>query len=416
MSPGHTPVQAMDCPKCAAALAPEAGASQTTCRYCGSLVVLHRSRPPTLVSMSNDLQAEYATQAKWVRRFILTLSIGMPVIVTSFLAWRTGMGDTRASRRPAASNSTNVSTRTDSDDATPPAPLTAATVPAKLTAIANCLDDRPLHSRERYLSWVDRKRGPTGKERHTYGLYAIDIDTTQRCLDQLGQLATTEPALSELDASSRAYAQHYAALLPRINEMSTYFESRAYDGDAWAKAKAEHDELLAALDRFADLRADLVRTLHAQSLPLLHQLIAERTDHGDDEGAAAASALLDAHRLISLANDSDPERPSTLDVGSFRTALDELTTRVQTLAGTSSSSSRPTRLLDALTKFAGTARGLLSRAESGKAWSSFERRHVGALTGISVDDSVPRLRHEYERVLSAQAEAIDHVLLVLPLP
>mgnify|MGYP000715255320 CR=1 FL=1 len=42
-------------------------------------------------------------------------------------------------------------------------------------------------SQERYLSWVDAQQGPTGKERHVYGLYRIS-DGCGYCEQQLRDL------------------------------------------------------------------------------------------------------------------------------------------------------------------------------------------------------------------------------------
>ncbi len=119
-------------------------------------------------------------------------------------------------------------------------------------------------SYDRYASWVDVKKGPTGKERYiSYGLYEISksqVDDVKQAAQKGPRLS---PALPELDAVIVRVANAFSALEPIVKKASDYYEQEDFKDDEARGAKE----------------------LHADMMPLFQQTFAGEADlrHGLDE-------------------------------------------------------------------------------------------------------------------------------------
>jgi hypothetical protein len=119
---------------------------------------------------------------------------------------------------------------------------------AKLNLYVQCINsyaDRAFDSRARYLSWVDEKAGPTGKERRiTYGLYTMS--DPKSCEENVVQANGLDPDLPPLEQAATSYAAALMTLHPLLEEASTYYERENYKDDGAAKGRELHPKLLAA--------------------------------------------------------------------------------------------------------------------------------------------------------------------------
>lgn len=122
---------------------------------------------------------------------------------------------------------------------------------------------RATSSWSRYTSWVDVKRGPTGKERIIYGLYEVSPETAKRALEASDKAQNAEPAAPALDEAARDYARSFEALIPVVNEASRYYERKDYKDDAMAKGRELHSKLVASFQPFLAQRAKLETELKA---------------------------------------------------------------------------------------------------------------------------------------------------------
>ncbi|HZR74448.1 DUF3829 domain-containing protein [Bradyrhizobium sp.] len=106
----------------------------------------------------------------------------------------------------------------------------------------------------RYLSWVDVKRGPTGKERIIYGLYSVG-SSAKRDIDTARKTAGDKPAIPALDDATKQLASTFEALIPILNEAEAYYDRKDYLADNMAGGKALHDKLVPAAMAFLAARA-----------------------------------------------------------------------------------------------------------------------------------------------------------------
>jgi hypothetical protein len=106
-------------------------------------------------------------------------------------------------------------------------------------------------SYNRYLDWVDKKKGPTCKETYiSYGLYEIGADALTTCNNAAQQGRTMQPPLPEADAAAAQVAALLAQLQPLNDKAETYYEQEDYKDDNCAFAKQSHAQLISLFDQF----------------------------------------------------------------------------------------------------------------------------------------------------------------------
>jgi hypothetical protein len=113
---------------------------------------------------------------------------------------------------------------------------------------------RGKESWKRYLSWVDVKRGPTGKERIIYGLYSVG-SSAKDAIEKARKAAGDKPAIPALDDATRQLASAFEALIPILNEAEAYYDRKDYLSDNMAGGKALHEKMVPAVTAFLAARA-----------------------------------------------------------------------------------------------------------------------------------------------------------------
>ncbi|WNJ92512.1 YiiG family protein [Bosea sp. 685] len=115
---------------------------------------------------------------------------------------------------------------------------------------------RAIQSWERYASWVDMKKGPTGKERYIdYGLYSL-YDVAGE-IKRAEEAVTQAPALPEIDQTIRRYIKAYQELAPLVTRAERYYERKDYRDDNAAEGRNLHISMVPAAKTFLDERATL---------------------------------------------------------------------------------------------------------------------------------------------------------------
>lgn len=113
---------------------------------------------------------------------------------------------------------------------------------------------RALQSWERYTSWVDLKKGPTGKERYiSYGLYSLyDVN---REIEGAEKAMASEPSLPEIDTAMGRYIKAYQDLAPVITRAERYYDRKDYTEDGAAEGRKLHEQLVPLAQAFLAARA-----------------------------------------------------------------------------------------------------------------------------------------------------------------
>jgi hypothetical protein len=114
------------------------------------------------------------------------------------------------------------------------------------------------NSYNRYASWVDLKKGPTGKERYiTYGLYEINSSS----LGDMVAAATKGPALTpplrELDDAAVKLAGAAKTLAPLVKAADDYYDQEDFKDDAAKRGQELHQEMMPLFEQIFAAEAAL---------------------------------------------------------------------------------------------------------------------------------------------------------------
>lgn len=113
---------------------------------------------------------------------------------------------------------------------------------------------RASDSLSRYESWVNMKKGPTGKERIIYGLYApYDVRTE---IAKAEEAIGAEPRMPDLDAAMTRFIAVYKELAPVLEKASKYYDRSDYKSDKMQGGKEFHTQIIKFADEFSTARTE----------------------------------------------------------------------------------------------------------------------------------------------------------------
>lgn len=114
---------------------------------------------------------------------------------------------------------------------------------SKMNAYVSLLNRaiRASDSLERYDSWVDMKKGPTGKERIIYGMYS-PYDVRDE-IAQAQQAIAAEPKMPALDSAMQRFIEAYENLAPVLDKASKYYDRLDYKSDKMQGGKEYHAKI-----------------------------------------------------------------------------------------------------------------------------------------------------------------------------
>lgn len=130
----------------------------------------------------------------------------------------------------------------------------------KLNKYAQCFNrnnSRAHDSYNRYLSWADKDKGPTGKERNIYGLYTI-YGSEYYC-DKMEETLKMSPKTPSLDEKAKKYVKEMEGLHILLQRADKYYDHQDYKDDNFAGAKELHPILMGAFKEYFDASADFAR-------------------------------------------------------------------------------------------------------------------------------------------------------------
>ena len=115
---------------------------------------------------------------------------------------------------------------------------------------------RAIESWDRYKSWVDMKKGPTGKERYiTYGLYSLyDVASETKKAEEA---MAREPKLPAIDETMGRYIKAYQELAPLITKAERYYDRKDYRDDNLVEGQKLHALMVPAARTFLEERSKL---------------------------------------------------------------------------------------------------------------------------------------------------------------
>lgn len=159
---------------------------------------------------------------------------------------------------------------------------------------------RAIQSWERYASWVDMKKGPTGKERYiAYGLYSL-YDVTGE-IKKAEEAAARDPKLPEIDATVLDYIKAYQELAPLITRAERYYDRKDYRDDNLAEGQKLHAQMVPAAKTFLDQRTKLDAMMRVYKTALdAQELAAIEQREGKSVRWVVRNVMINARTVIDL--------------------------------------------------------------------------------------------------------------------
>ncbi|MFV0280796.1 MAG: YiiG family protein [Rhodoblastus sp.] len=288
-----------------------------------------------------------------------------------------------------------------------PAQEKPALIGEKLQPYIGCINrmsERAYSSRERYLSW-SKPSGPTGRERHIYGLYTISDPTA--CRENVAKAAEMAPKNEELEKAGAAYAAAVGALGPLLKEADDYYTQKDYKDDKMAKGKAMHPKLMAAWTAFATADENLRGVV--QKLNDISQM-EEMAEVETREGRKARWHIMDAMLKAKALNRVEAGDPAKMNLAKVQEALAAYESAVKALEGYAqehkTSGIDPDRIgssyIGATKSYLVTAKALMRRVRDKTPYNSGERMILSQQGGgWMVEGSPPRLMRDYNELVNS---------------
>lgn len=175
----------------------------------------------------------------------------------------------------------------------------------KLNAYIECYNaanSRAIQTIERYQSWVkDMEKGPTGKEKHVYGLYGLHEHAIAKCKEIVPPAITLQPVEENLDKAAQDYLDKLLDLNEKVSEAYKYYDRQNYKDDSFAKGKEMHAPLSAAMKAFLAAEETFSSALDEKNEGALKAQLAEMEAAGQkDLEYWTLSTVIHAREIIKV--------------------------------------------------------------------------------------------------------------------
>lgn len=292
-----------------------------------------------------------------------------------------------------------------SEPAVPVSELEAHKVAEYSRHCINRFSERAFSSRGRYLQWVDEETGPTGRERHVYGVYTLSGSATP-CREAVERAAGMQPPMPAAEGAATAYASAIETLIPLLQRADRYYERETYRDDDMAQAREMHPQLMGAFRAFADadraLRAQVEGVqdrAREERLARLASDPARRTEFLIERTVAQALTVVRMGEALRI----EDRRYVADDPAAFIAAVETLRAGVDELEGhhPSDAPSGFGRFRGEVEEVLEAALALMRRVRDEEPLSRSDLSRVGTSGEWMTDGSFGKLRDEYNEMISA---------------
>ncbi len=270
--------------------------------------------------------------------------------------------------------------------------------------IRECLNrfSKVVHgTEERYFSWADPKKGPTGRERNVYGIHDISLDPEQ-CRSAVIKSNAANPKKPDIERIADAYAAALSAVVPIVNEAHKYYERGDYKNDKMAKAKQLHPKLVAAFQTFDKADADLSQLVDEvqEQLDRRELVRIER-----DEGKKIHWYIVNTTLLAKPVLHEGAKDVAKINLPALTTASDNFEKAVDVFEAwanqNKAEASHASTFLRTARDLVVAGKTLVRHIREKKAYSATERSWMGTSSGWMVDGSPDQVLDRYNKLVDA---------------
>ncbi len=276
----------------------------------------------------------------------------------------------------------------------------------KLNAYIHCINNvsSRLHDSERrYFSWVDEKKGPTGKERNIYGLFKINDPAM--CVSEVTKAKTQPPSLPKLEKAGDEFVDVAKKAYPLLKEANDYYDQKDYKDDKMAKGKELHPKLVALFDEFDKADKDMRDQVHTLNRQLKERTLAKLLQtEGRKIPYLRGHVMLLAQEVLNLGDvkelkDIDLAK-FTAKINEYETAVNELSAYVDGHKAEADNFMMLSSLVSESKDYLTAAKELMRRVRDKTPYSTGEKMNLGGSSEWMVNGSPGKLLHTYNDLVS----------------
>lgn len=284
-------------------------------------------------------------------------------------------------------------------------PARAPTLGDKLQPYIGCinrLSSRTFDSEARYKSWVG-KTGPTGKERIIYGLYTIY--DTKDCRERVERIATTPPAVPELEKAGADYVAAVTAIEPMLKEANDYYDQKNYLDDKMAKGREMHPRLISAWENFGKADKTLREVVQRLNDQVQDEQIADIEKREGRKMRWHVLTLMSKAKALQRVEGGDQSKIDLAKVTPALEAYEASVIALEKYAEANPGEKVGSFYISAAKSYLASAKALMRRVRDKVPYSQGDRMILGGPGGGGggwmVEGSPPRLLKDYNGLIDA---------------
>jgi hypothetical protein len=274
--------------------------------------------------------------------------------------------------------------------------------------IRDCLNrySKSVHSaEERYFSWADSKKGPSGRERNVYGVYDISLDPEQ-CKAAIARSNAAPPNEPDIERLADAYAAALSAVVPVIKDAHKYYERGDYKDDKMARGKQLHPKLVSAFEVFDKADTELSQRVDKVQEDLdRRELVRIEKEEGKKGHWHTVNATLLAKPLLH----EGAKDVTKINLAALTAASDNFEKAVDTFEGWANQSKSEANITSGYLRTAKdlviAGKNLVRRIRDKKPFSSTEKGWMGTSSGWMVEGSPDAVLDKYNKLIDAYNSA-----------
>lgn len=264
----------------------------------------------------------------------------------------------------------------------------------------------------RYLDWVDRRKGPTGRERIVYGIYNVNGDPGE-CSRAVSGAVATQPSLPGVESAGLRYAGALNAVVPLIRQAHAYYSNPVtYRGDQMAQGRLLHPQLLAAFEQFSAAQRALSDEVGQNQDRATEALLARiQSDPNQVVEYHLKNDQRMARQLIRLTRGWDVNRRgelSGIDAAALAPAIDQYRVGLDNLRAAAVANPRQSSRIAGLslyqlrgTSYLTQLQRLSTRLQTGERFTRTDLRLMGMRLGRAVQGSPEAVNNAYNELVQS---------------
>lgn len=252
---------------------------------------------------------------------------------------------------------------------------------------------------ERYFSWVDHDKGPTGTERIVYGTH--EIHHLEECEKKLDEAEKAEPELEDLEDAAAKWRKALDEVAPLNADIFAYYKDDGHKKDKFAHGKELHAKYTKALDDFSDADKAFRKAFREEKEELDKNEMERLKRFGLTVQYEQLEFLNRARELVETAYHYPLDK---IDEGKLDAELVKTQDQLKTMKKEASKNKDQVNaswngFVDAAEKYVETAGKLLERVKDKKPWTPNEQRSL-RINPSSVSGSPDQVNEMFNRMIT----------------